>query len=149
MESIQNPMQIFLLLSIALLPNLLPPIRLGCSPTDFLKLFNSTPWFWVEVSRLPACEDGESTPKYCGPEVQKTQRQIRKHNSKSENTTANQKTRQQIRKHNSESENLRFESLMLLCFALLTKRVVSSSQFWESIRKIHRIKTTFFWMISF
>ena len=36
---------------------------------------------------------------------QKTQQQIRKHNSKLQNTTANYKTLQQIRKHNGKSEN--------------------------------------------
>merc|ERR1712035_67078 len=36
---------------------------------------------------------------------QKTQRQIRKHNSKRENTTAKEKTQQQKRKHNGKSEN--------------------------------------------
>ena len=49
-----------------MLPTLPTPIRLGCSPTDFQQLINSTAWFWAEVSQL-------QTPKYGGPEVQKTQ----------------------------------------------------------------------------
>ena len=35
----------------------------------------------------------------------KTQRQMRKHNGKTENTTTKQKTQQQNRKHNEKSEN--------------------------------------------